>query len=79
MWQDTVISIGQVIFLLALLPSIFSKNKPAWGTSFLTALILSIFAFTFWTLSLKWGMISSGMVALGWWVLFFQALALPRR
>lgn len=72
MWQDIVISIGQILFGVALLPSIFGKGKPHWGTSLLTAFILTVFTYTFWTLALTYGAVTSGIVALCWWILFFQ-------
>lgn len=71
-WQDWVLAIGQLIFFVALFPSIFSAHKPSMWTSFMTAGILTIFAGVFWSLSLFFGAATSALVASGWYVLFFQ-------
>lgn len=73
MWQDYVISTGQWLFALALIPSIRSKtDKPPMASSLMTAIILSIFAGTFVTLDLTVSAVSSMASALAWWILFFQ-------
>lgn len=71
-WQDWVIAIGQLIFFFALLPSIFSNDKPNRWSSLLTATTLSVFTYTFWTLGLFWGAFNSALVTIAWFVLFFQ-------
>lgn len=73
-WQDWVIAVGQLLFLIALFPSILSTNKPSWVTSGSTGLILTVFAATFWTLDLAYSAITAALVALGWYVLCFQKL-----
>ncbi|MBI4120892.1 MAG: hypothetical protein HY457_01380 [Parcubacteria group bacterium] len=72
LWQDKVISIGQWLFFFALLPSIFSPEKPAFWSSILTATILMVFAFTFSTLKLRSATVSSVVVSVGWYVLAYQ-------
>jgi hypothetical protein len=76
LWQDVVITVGQVLLFLALLPSIFSPNKPDKKTSLLTGAILAVFAFTFWTLGLYYGSLTSALVSLAWFVLFAQKVFL---
>ena len=71
-WQDVVMSIGQWVFIIALLPAIVGKDKPPWMTSLLTATVLSVFAFTFWTLGMIMSAISGSITALCWWVLLVQ-------
>lgn len=73
-WQDWVISIGQLSFFFALLPSVFSSQKPHWASSLLTGLILLVFSFTFWSLQLTWGAITAGLVGFTWLVLLLQVL-----
>ena len=73
-WQDVVITIGQMLLFLALLPSIYSKHKPNKHTSLLTGSILAVFSFTFWTLGLYYGAFTSALVALAWFVLFIQKI-----
>lgn len=53
-WQDFVFTGGQFIFVLALLPTIFGKDKPAFVTSLITSLILGGFGATYLSLNL-WG------------------------
>ena len=72
MWQDYVISMGQIVFIIALIPSILSDNKPAMSTSFTTAAVLSTFVFCFASLGLIFAAITSGGSALAWWILFYQ-------
>lgn len=78
-WQDIVLSVGQLVFILALLPSFLSKDKPALMTSFITGTILCVFAFTFSTLSLWASAISTGCVSLAWFILAFQKYRLGQR
>ncbi|MDP2734609.1 MAG: hypothetical protein Q8P12_00185 [bacterium] len=71
-WQDIVISIGQWVLLIALIPSVTSKDKPALATSVLTGLVLTLFAFTFFTLSLLLSGASAALVAATWFLLAGQ-------
>lgn len=71
--QDFILAACQWGFLVALLPSIFGKSKPAMGTSIMTAALLSIMATTFLTLALWASAISTALVAVGWIVLACQA------
>ena len=71
-WQDIILSIGQIVFIIALLPSVFSKDKPALATSVITGITLMIFAFTYATLSLTNAAISAVIVSLLWFVLAIQ-------
>lgn len=73
-WQDWTIAIGQLLFFFALLPSIFGAHKPSWITSGTTGLILTVFAYTFWTLDLVYGALTAALVALGWYILCIQKI-----
>jgi len=73
-WQDIVIGIGNWIFVLALIPSIVSDKKPALVTSIITAIVVTVFAYCFFTLELYHSMISSAAVGVCWWILFLQLL-----
>lgn len=44
-WQDRVFSLGEVVFLTGLIPSLLSNYKPAALTSFATAAMLYAFLF----------------------------------
>jgi len=65
-WQDIVLSVGAWVFVIALLPSIFGKDKPPVSTSFLTGGILLVFACVYFTLHLWLSMSSTGVLALAW-------------
>jgi hypothetical protein len=70
--QDYIFGIGQLLLFAALIPSILSNHKPALSTSLITATIVSIFVFTFATLDLWFGAISTATIAIGWWILAIQ-------
>ena len=76
MWQDVIFSIGSVIFAIALLPSVFSNDKPALATSVMTGTVLVIFTITYATLGLWSTAIINGMVSTIWWVLAWQVFRL---
>lgn len=71
-WQDALIAIGQWIFLIALFPSILSKDKPALATSLMTGVILAAFALAYLSLSLWASAVSVAMVSAGWFTLAIQ-------
>ncbi len=71
-WQDLVLMIGNILFLIALLPSIFSTEKPSKWTSLLTAVTLSVFSVTYFTLGLTFATVTVSATAIAWWTLFFQ-------
>lgn len=73
-WQDWVMAIGQLVFLLALLPSIVGKDKPNVWTSFITASVSTIYIFTLWSLSLFWGAIMSALLSVTWLILAVQKI-----
>ena len=74
MWQDRIIAGCNVVLAVALLPSIFSFDKPAWATSLLTAVALTVISVCFGTLKLKWTATSLSVTAVLWYILFFQVL-----
>jgi hypothetical protein len=67
-----VLAGGQWIFIIALLPSVFGKDKPALSTSLLTGAVLSVFALTFVTLSLWVSAVSTELTSFTWLLLAFQ-------
>jgi len=71
-WQDILLSIGQFVFAVALLPSVFSKDKPAVSTSLMTGTVLVAFAFTYSTLKLWSAATFAAVVGIIWLILFFQ-------
>ncbi len=78
-WQDIVISVGQYIFALALLPSIFSADKPALSSSVLTSVIIIVFGVVYGTLGMWSSVVASAVLAVGWSVLAFQKYTQKRK
>lgn len=78
-WQDIVLSVGSWIFVIALLPSIFGKDKPPLVTSLMTGTILVIYAFTYSTLHLWLSVASTGAVGLAWFTLAVQKVIAKSR
>jgi hypothetical protein len=72
MWQDIVIFIVSLGFILALIPSVKSENKPDILTSFFTGLGLAILSITYLTLSLPLSSLISAMTASVWIYLAYQ-------
>ena len=78
-WQDVVLAGGQWVFIIALLPSVFGKDKPALLTSIITAAVLALFAFTLSTLSLWVAAFSTLFTATAWTVLAVQKFMIMKR
>lgn len=72
-WQDWVLGMGQLLFFIALIPSIRSPHKPALATAVMTALALTAFVFTFATLGLWFSGATVFLAAIGWYILAYQA------
>ena len=72
-WQDIVLTIGQIIFIIALIPAIKNKQKPPFLTNILNALVLFCFAIVYITLSLWYAAITTCIVAILWLVLSVQS------
>lgn len=77
-WQDIVLTIGQIIFIIALIPAITHKHKPHFLTGILNAIVLVTFAIVYVTLSLWFAAITTGIVAVLWFVLALQSLKTER-
>lgn len=73
-WQDAALLVGQGIFIAALLPSVFSADKPHVLTCAMTAPVLLAFAVTFSTLGLRWAAVSAAISSTLWFVLLLQQL-----
>lgn len=71
-WQDIVFSIGQWIFIVALIPSVLSKDKPALSSSLLTGTVLAVFAVTYLSLSLWFSGATTILVSGMWFTLAIQ-------
>lgn len=73
-WQQMVLAIGQAVFIAALLPSVFSKDKPEIWTSIITGLVALSIAITYVTMSLPVAAFSAFFNFVFWSVLALQKL-----
>jgi hypothetical protein len=71
-WRDIVLTCGQIIFIIALVPAIKHAHKPPFSTSILNTIVLFSFAFVYMTLSLWFAAISTTVVGILWFVLALQ-------
>ena len=71
-WQDIILASGQFVFSAALIPSVISKNKPSFWTSFPTGVVLAIFGLTYLTLHLWFAAGATFVSATIWLVLAAQ-------
>ncbi|HEY4473962.1 MAG TPA: hypothetical protein VI957_02275 [Candidatus Paceibacterota bacterium] len=78
-WQDIILSVGQYIFVIALLPSVFGGDKPALSSSLLTGFVLAIFSAVYASLDLWSSTIASAIVATTWFVLAWQQYRKKRK
>lgn len=74
MWQDVVMTLGQFIFAVSLIPTILGNEKPAWSTCIMSSIVLTVYIPTLYSLGLYISVIATVLVAIGWWILFFQSI-----
>ena len=73
-WQDITLAVGSLIFAIALVPSIMSKDKPALWTSTVTGGVLIVFTGTYASLSLWYATFTTALAAILWIVLALQKI-----
>jgi hypothetical protein len=78
-WQDFAITAGTITFIFALIPSIYSNNKPALATSVMTGSVLTVFTIVYITLSLWFSAITTAITAVLWYVLSVQMFLRGRK
>ena len=71
-WQDIVLAVGSWIFIIALFPSLFGKDKPPVSTSVLTGGVLLIYTFVYFSMHLWISVASTGILAIAWLALGLQ-------
>lgn len=71
-WQDIVPIVGNIIFTLALLPSILSSQKPHRWSCALTAGVLFAYVVTFWSQTLWYWSLATVATATAWTILLVQ-------
>ena len=72
MLQDYIFTFGSLTFIIALIPSVISNNKPAITTSLLSGSVLVVFAVTYLTLQLFFTAGLTLVIALTWLFLAWQ-------
>lgn len=78
MIQDLIFTAGGVIFIVALLPSVFSEHKPPLSTCLITGSVLAVFAATYLTLDLTFGAVTTAISAAVWFTLAVQQYIIQR-
>lgn len=73
MSADFIFTAGSLVFIAALLPSVFGPNKPALASSLLTGTVLLVFAVTYLTISLPFSAATTAITSSLWFVLAIQA------
>ncbi|MCL4357527.1 hypothetical protein M1512_01360 [Patescibacteria group bacterium] len=71
-WQETVLAVGQIVFIVALLPSLFSRDKPEIWTSIITGTVALSIAITYATMNLPLAAISALFNFIFWSILAVQ-------
>lgn len=77
-WQDIVISIAQLCFVIAMIPSIRGKDKPAAATSIMNVILVAIIAGCLLTLRLWFSAFTALVVAITWSILAIQKLKIDK-
>lgn len=71
-WQDLVLTVGQVIFVIALIPTVVGKDKPALPTSVLTSAVSFSFMAVYVSLSVPFASMTAAVNGSMWLVLAVQ-------
>jgi hypothetical protein len=78
MINDLIFTAGSFVFLIALMPSIFTENKPNTKTSLTTSIILFVFTYNYIDLNLYFSAAVGFLTGVAWLVLYFQARRIKR-
>ncbi len=73
-WQDAILTLGTLVFLVALIPTLLGDAKPSPLTSLLTGTVLLVFAATYLTLGLYFASITTAATGTVWLVILWQSL-----
>lgn len=78
-WQDYVIASAQIGFVIALVPTIRSQNKPPKATSLMTVMLLTVITFCLFTLHLYFSSITAFAIDITWAVIWLQTVKSDRK
>ncbi len=70
--QECIFVLGSIIFIVALLPSVYSKNKPDTKTSLMTGTVLTVFGVTYISMDFYFAAVTSLVTAALWFTLYTQ-------
>lgn len=73
-WQDAVMAVAQVVFIVALCPALASEHKPPMSTCLVTGAMLLVCAAALATLALWWSAGAMALTGLCWLTLLAQQL-----
>lgn len=79
MWQDYILTIGSVVFSVALVPAVLAREKPPLSTSAPTFFFLYLFSFVYATLTLWMSALTAFITATLWLILAIQRYRQGRR
>lgn len=74
-WQDRIFATGEIVFMVGLIPSLVSPDKPSALTSFATAFMLYTFLFVHASYKLWVTFSLAAITATIWMILGIQALS----
>jgi type VI protein secretion system component VasF len=79
LWQDYILTIGSLVFSIALVPAIIAREKPPLSTSVPTFFFLYLFCFIYATLHLWMSSFTSALTATLWLILAIQRFRAGRK
>lgn len=78
-WQEVVLAVGQILFLVALIPSILTDDKPEIWTSLMTGAVALSISITYLTLHIKLASVMAFLNFVAWGILAVQKFRQPKR
>jgi uncharacterized integral membrane protein len=76
--QDTILTVGLLVFIVAMIPSVLGKEKPALLTSLPTGIVTAVFAGVYVSLNMWFSAVTSTILALLWLTLAAQKMIQPK-
>jgi hypothetical protein len=77
-WQSVVLAVGQILFIVALLPSILTKDKPEIWTAIMTGAVALSISITYFTLHIELAAWMAFLNFVAWGILAVQKYRQPK-
>lgn len=77
-WQEVVLALGQILFLIALIPSMITDDKPEIYTSLMTGTVALSISITYLTLHIKLASVMAFLNFVAWSILAVQKHRQPK-